>query len=169
MTNSVVFDLDSEGVAFLRDRLAVDYSNGADLACQIRRDGHLVFVVVCEFKTAFDAHLTVACDDPTVVTRRVLRAVFRALFSRAKRVTALIEPGNRRCISLARRLGFKDEGFGRLMIEGKRDALIFGMLESDCAVFKGSQHDVSRETKVQHGIEPKTPGSGQDSERAGRG
>lgn len=168
MTNSVTFELDGEGVAFLRDRLGVDYSGGADLGCQIRRDGHLLFVCVCEFKTSFDVHLTVACDDPTVVTRRVLKAVFRALFSRAVRVTALIEPGNRRCIGLARRLGFKDEGFGRLMIEGKRDALIFGMLESDCAVFKGSRHDVSRETKVHHGIEPQTPGSGENRSSAGR-
>lgn len=164
MTKTVAFTLDKEGVAFLRDRLGVDFSEGCDLGVTIRRDGKLVLAIACEFKTSFDVHLTVASDDPTAVTRRMLKSVFKALFSRAVRVTALIEPSNHACIRLARRLGFKDEGFGRKLIEGRRDALIFGMLEGDCVVFKGTRRaNVSRETKVmQNGFQPETPGPLQD-------
>lgn len=159
------FTLTEETVSFINDRLGVDYTGGCDLALTVWNDaGKVVLGVICEFKTEFDVHMTVACDDPKAVTRRMLRAVFKALFSKAKRITALIEPENRHCVRLARRLGFKDEGYGRLLIEGKRNALIFGMLECDCVVFKGTRRaSVPRETKVaQNGFQPETPGPLQD-------
>ena len=89
-------------------------------------------VLVCEFKTWFDAHCTYAITDRRCMTKRLMRAVFSALFTQAVRLTSLIHPDNRHAISMAKRMGFKYEGRMRLAVEGKHDALVFGMLKSDC-------------------------------------
>ena len=90
------------------------------------------FVCVFEMQQPWDAHISVMCRDPRAVTRRMLRATFTAVFSQAKRVTALIEPGNGRANNLAVKLGFQPEGFVRLGIAGERDAVMYGMLRSEC-------------------------------------
>jgi hypothetical protein len=61
------------------------------------------------------------------------------VFTQATRVTALIEPANERAIKNARQLGFQYEGYMRLSVEGKRDALLFGMLAEDCRFLTGYQ------------------------------
>jgi hypothetical protein len=61
-----------------------------------------------------------------------LKTIFRTAFTRATRLSALIEPSNTRSLQQAVRLGFVYEGFIRLGIEGVRDAYMFGMLAGDC-------------------------------------
>jgi hypothetical protein len=97
-----------------------------------RSDDTLMGVLACEFKEWFDVHFSVAICDPHCMSRRLLRSIFRALFSRAVRVTALVSPDAEKTIELTRRMGFVYEGFLRMGVEGHRDALIFGMLRNDC-------------------------------------
>lgn len=117
----------------------IDFTTPFWLCATARRDGtgEIMGVLICEFKTWFDVHCTYAISDPRCVSRRLLRSVFRTLFSRAVRITSEIEPDNEQAISAARRMGFVYEGFKRKGIEGKRDALQFGMLASDCRFLPG--------------------------------
>lgn len=94
--------------------------------------GQVIGALACEPKTWFDWHWSCAVADQRVLSRRLLRAIFRALFSRAVRVTALVEPDNDKALKGVKQLGFVYEGFLRMGIEGRRDALVFGMLEGDC-------------------------------------
>lgn len=107
--------------------------------CVTVRDdaGALMGVWVCEFKTHFDAHCTCAIASPRCMTLRLMKAVFTALFKQAVRLTVMIRPNNTRSLSIARRMGFQYEGRMRLAIEGKHDALVFGMLKGDCRFLMG--------------------------------
>jgi hypothetical protein len=116
----------------------IDFTDPAWFCATKRRDdGTLQGVIACEFKTWFDVHFNTAIADPGFMRAKLLGAIFRTLFSRARRITALIEPTNERAIKNARRLGFVYEGYLRMGIEGDRDALIFGMLPHDCRFLPG--------------------------------
>jgi RimJ/RimL family protein N-acetyltransferase len=145
------FDRDCE--RFLSQQLRIDFFD-TDwtaprwLCVQARSaNGALMGVCAFEFKTWFDAHFSCAIADRRCLTRRLLRAMFTAVFSRARRVTAMIEPWNDDAIGQARRMGFRPEGYMRLAIEGSRDALVFGMLVGDCRYLKST---VSREMSGEH-------------------
>ena len=92
----------------------------------------IVAACACEFKTVFDVHFSCAVADPGCLSRRMLRGLFQALFTRAVRVTALVDPHDMRANDLVQRLGFVYEGFMRLGLDGFRDANLYGMLMSDC-------------------------------------
>jgi len=116
----------------------IDFTTPHWLCVHARHDdGEVVGVLVCEFKTWFDVYCTYAITDPRCMTRRLLKAVFRTLFSRAVRITSEVEPDNEHAILIARRMGFVYEGYKRMGIEGKRDALLFGMLRHDCRFLPG--------------------------------
>lgn len=131
-------DLPEEGQAFLTKMLRIDYSN-CDFkgpkwfSTYVRNSrGRIVGVFATEFVFWFEGRISVAVLDPRCVTRRLLIANYTALFSQAKRLTAEIEPHNRRAIHEAREMGFIYEGYRRLGLEGNRDVLMFGMLKEEC-------------------------------------
>lgn len=126
-------------VQFLRERIDLDlrgYNLDSPLwFCVTVREGttgHVVGALACEFKSPFDVHFSTAIDEPDVITRRLLRGIFRALFSQARRITALVEPSNWQAKDAVERLGFVYEGFLRRGLDGDRDALLYGMLPEDC-------------------------------------
>jgi RimJ/RimL family protein N-acetyltransferase len=127
--------LSLEALAFLSAGTGVDFMrhDTSRWLCATGRNADEIVGVCCfEPYHWFDWHYTAAVTDPRCVTRRLLQALFTAVFSQAVRVSALIEPGNARAIKNAEALGFRYEGYGRLMVEGRRDALIYGMLREDC-------------------------------------
>ena len=97
----------------------------------------IVGVLACEPKTYFDWYFSCAVTDPRVLSRRLLRTIFKTLFGHGVRVTAEIDPANEHAVRQARRMGFVYEGFKRLGIEGRRDAYLFGMLAEDCRYLPG--------------------------------
>jgi len=106
--------------------------------CTARRDdGSLMGVLVGEFKNPYDVYCTYAILDPRCVSRRLMRAVFEALFSRAVRIPSQIEPSNAHAMSMADRMGFQFEGYMRKAIEGRYDAVMLGMLREDCRFLPG--------------------------------
>lgn len=130
---------DSDFVAFLRDRIELDlrgqHLDGPNWFCvSVREDitGHIVAGLACEFKSAFDVHFSCAVDEPDAITRRLLRGIFRALFTKASRITALCAPDNHTAEDRLKRLGFVYEGFVRRGLDGIDDALMYGMLPEDC-------------------------------------
>jgi hypothetical protein len=129
---------------YLSEHVGIDYSYGGAFSepkwfCVTARDdeGHIAGVLACEFKTWFDVHFNTAITDQRCMSRRLLRAVFAALFTRAVRITANVDARNVRAIRQMKRLGFVYEGFCRLGIEGTRDACVFGMLKDDCKFLAG--------------------------------
>jgi hypothetical protein len=129
-----------EALAFLSRRTGVDFMrhDTSGWLCVTGWDGGLLLGMCCfEPKTWFDWHFSVAIDDPRCMSRRVLKAMFTAVFTQAVRITALVEPDNARALDQMKRLGFQYEGYSRCGIEGTRDALIWGMLRDDCRFLPG--------------------------------
>jgi hypothetical protein len=114
-------------------------------------EGGIMGVILCNFSSPFEAEFNTAVVDPRCVTRRVLRAVFTALFSRVVRVSAQIAPDNTRSLRNVARMGFKLEGHMRLALDGKRDAVVFGMLKTDCRFLPGYAHNQAAITEIDHG------------------
>jgi hypothetical protein len=104
------------------------------------RDEHgaIAGVFCIEFKYPWEGYINVAVLDHRCMTRRTLRAIFTAAFSQAVRLTAEIEPHNRRALKQVQRMGFQFEGTRRLGLEGTRDVLCFGMLKNECRYLPAS-------------------------------
>jgi hypothetical protein len=129
--------LQADATEFLSRRTGIDYgafdfTEPRWICVTVREDGQVLGVLIGEFTTWFEVHITSAIDDPKFMTRRLLRAIFTTCFSQAVRVTAMCRPDNDASIRAIRHLGFLYEGYCRLGIEGKWDALVFGMLKHEC-------------------------------------
>src|SRR5262245_57555461 len=107
------------------------------LCCTVRDGTEPAVIIVFEFKTWFDAHLSLAVFRPKGLSRRLISALYQSVFSRAKRVSALIDPQNDKALRQVSRMGFRYEGYQRLAVEGERDAVLFGMTEEDCFYMRG--------------------------------
>lgn len=135
--------LEPDAVAFLSEQTEIhfygtDFADPRWLCVTARRDdGTLMGVLACEFKEWFDVHFSCAIRDRRCMSRRLLRTIFTTLFGQAVRVTALVDPDNETAIEQCRRMGFVYEGMLRMGVEGRRDALIFGMLAADCRYLPG--------------------------------
>ena len=103
------------------------------------RDEHggIAGIFNIEFKYPWEGYVNVVVLDQRCMTRRVLRAIFRAAFAQAVRLTAEIEPDNRRALRQVQRMGFVYEGYRRKGLEGSRDVLCYGMLREDCKYLPG--------------------------------
>lgn len=117
----------------------VDFNDAEEwFSCTARNEfGEVQLVIAVEFKTWFDGHVSTAVRHPRALSRRLLTACFRALFSRARRLTALIEPNNEPALRQVTRMGFRHEGYLRFGIGGTRDALLFGLVAEDCPYLLG--------------------------------
>jgi hypothetical protein len=130
--------LEPDAVAFLSASTGVDYRHcqfdQPQWFCVTARDhaGRILGVFIGEFTQWFDAQITCAIDHPRFLTRRLLRTIFTTLFSQAVRLTAFVGPDNEPGLRIMRHLGFQAEGYVRLGIEGRRDAVLFGMLRQEC-------------------------------------
>jgi hypothetical protein len=140
-------DLPLDAQQLLTSHLRIDFSS-----CSIKaprwfaawarnEKGYVTGVFAAEFQTWFEAKITVLVLDQRCCSRRVLRAIFTALFSQAKRLTAEVEPDNRRCLRVVQRLGFSYEGYHPLGLEGTRDTIIYGMLREDCRYLPDFRED----------------------------
>jgi hypothetical protein len=131
-------DLPPDAQAMLTRHLRIDFSPCDFKAPRwfsawARNDkGHVIGIFAIEFPVWFEGKVTVLVLDPRCLSRRVLRAIFMAAFSQAKRLTAEVEPDNRRALRQVQRLGFVYEGYRPLGIEGSRDTVVYGMLREDC-------------------------------------
>jgi hypothetical protein len=121
----------------------VDFSYGKfdqpNWFCVTARDdeGKLMGVLACEFRTRFDASFNTVVIDRRCLTKRLLRAIFTALFSRAVRLTAEVATSNTAALRMMKRMGWVYEGYCRLGINGVEDAFVFGMLRGDCKYLPG--------------------------------
>lgn len=136
-------NLPLEGQKMLTQHLRLDFSMSDFKAPRwfsawARNDrGHITGIFAIEFKYWFDGYVTVLVLDPRCMSKRVLRAIFTAAFSQARRLTAECEPDNRRALRQVQRMGFIYEGYRRMGLGGTRDVLCYGMLRDDCKYLPG--------------------------------
>jgi hypothetical protein len=132
-----------DAIALLSLRTNIDFSVASfqlpHWFCVTARtdEGDVAGVVVCEFFTHFDATFNAVVIDRHCLTRRLYRAIFTALFSKAVRLTAEVATHNRDALRIMPRLGFVYEGYRRRGINGTTDSMMFGMLREDCVFLPG--------------------------------
>ena len=100
-------------------------------------NGNICGIFAIEFPFWFEGRVTTLVLDPRCMSRRVLHAIFMAAFTNARRLTAEVEPDNRRALRQVQRMGFVYEGYRRMGLEGTRDTLVYGMLKDDCKYLPG--------------------------------
>lgn len=146
--------LDADAVAFLSEETGVDFRSvdfdRPDWFCATARNGHgaVVGTLACEFNSWFDANFSIAIADPACLSYRVIHAVFVALFSVAKRVSARIDPTNKRAIEQAMKLGFEVEGYAKLGLDGYRDCYLFGMTKDKCRWLRPRRRSLLRQEPI---------------------
>lgn len=81
-----------------------------------------------------DIRVIVVAEDPRWCLPGILREIFRYPFETAgcARITAVIKEGNKRSLKLCQGLGFRKEGVIRRGYNGKSNAIVLGMLKSEC-------------------------------------
>jgi hypothetical protein len=124
--------------AIEQDFSRADFDNEEVWFCCTVFDGLFPAVVIAfEFKSPHDPHLSVACADPRGLSRQLLTTIYQTIFSRADRVTALVEPSNARALGQIWRMGFRPEGYLRRGLGGSKDAAIFGLIPEECPYLRG--------------------------------
>ena len=121
------------------DYSRVDFSDADEWFCCTVFDGHApAVVIVFEFKSPHDAHFSLAVANPKGLSRQLITALYRTVFSRAARITALVEPDNLSANSQVWRMGFKPEGYLRRGYDHHQDARVWGLLPEDCPYLRGT-------------------------------
>ena len=90
-------------------------------------------VVMANYRDT-DVELSVATETPLAWRPHVLRAIFKYIFIQlgCVRCTATTTKANKRARAFNESLGFRLEGNIRLGYDGQRDALVYGLLRSEC-------------------------------------
>lgn len=81
-----------------------------------------------------DIEMACAIDDKRSLTKGALSIFFSYPFNQLNcvRVTTIVSRRNKASRRFVEKLGFKLEGVVRKVIDGKTDAIIYGMLRSEC-------------------------------------
>lgn len=123
-------------------------------------------VVFSNFRKT-DLEVSCASDHPAAFRNSVCRAIFDYVFKQLNcvRCTSITTKGNKKARAFLEALGFQLEGNVRLGYDGKRDALIYGLLRSECR-FLTAEEEIDAERQP-HPADSAGPDS--DGERAGAG
>lgn len=106
--------------------------------------------------------IEVSCAGESFAAWRpgVCKAVFKYVFEQlgCVRCTSITVKGNKKARSFLESLGFQLEGNVRLGYDGRRDALIYGLLRSECR-FLADESELDGEEKRPSGPGSTGPGS----------
>ena len=105
-----------------------------------------------------DMRVIIVSEDPSWCLPGVLRELFRYPFEVAgcTRITAVIREGNTKSLKLCQGLGFRKEGVLRRGYNGKSNAIVLGMLKSECKWLKSRRHEAYEQEGQQ---QPATAGA----------
>lgn len=103
-------------------------------ALGIARDGKIVGGVLYNNYRGHDIQLTAAADDARWLSADVLTEIFKYPYIQlgCSRTTAVTGRKNTRTRKLLEGLGYRLEGVCRKGLDGKQDAIVYGMLKADC-------------------------------------
>lgn len=132
-------------------------------------------VVVTNFRNT-DCEISCASESPAAWRPSVCRAIFKYVFEQlgCVRCTSITTKGNRKARSFLQSLGFELEGNVRLGYDGRRDALIYGLLRSECRFLADDSEGIDgqeerTDTPGSAGPGSDSGGSGEDEHRVGDG
>lgn len=96
-------------------------------------------VVISNFRKT-DVEISCASETPLAWRPQVCRAIFKYVFDElgCVRCTSITVKGNKKARGFLESLGFQLEGNIRLGYDGRRDALIYGLLRSECRFLEDS-------------------------------
>lgn len=116
-----------------------------------------------------DVEVSCASDTPAAWRPHVCRAIFKYVFEQlgCVRCTSITVKGNRKARSFLESLGFQLEGNVRLGYDGTKDALIYGLLRSECRFLADESETLDGEKEWAE--RPPSTGPGSDSSRPSDG
>ncbi|TXH44515.1 MAG: N-acetyltransferase [Desulfurellales bacterium] len=101
-------------------------------------NGDMVGAVIINTYRGFDCHISAVVETPLAWRMGVRLAIAQYVFGQlgCKRATAITRIRNTKARRALEAAGFSLEGKLRLGYDGKKDALVYGILASECAYFK---------------------------------
>ena len=107
---------------------------GAMVLSNGKPSGAVLFNNYRELPKGRTMEITAVCDDPGIVSRRLLREIFEYAFEKAgvSVLMAQCSRVNSRSRSILERLGFRLDGISRRAYDGSEDAMIYSMLPGEC-------------------------------------
>jgi RimJ/RimL family protein N-acetyltransferase len=130
---------------YVGDKTGMQFQSGMFTAFAILNglDEFIGGVVISNYRD-HDCEISCAAETSMAWQQGVMRAVFRYIFWQlgCVRVTASTKKGNRKARGFLEGLGFVLEGNLRRAYDGKHDALIYGLLASECRYLDGPEEGV---------------------------
>jgi hypothetical protein len=107
-------------------------------AIGLEDDGEYIAGCLYSNHTGHDIHMHFASDSSKCATKRNFGNWFRYPFVQlgCKRVTAIVEKGNKKSRKFIEGAGFQLEGVARRGWDGQKHACIYGMLYEECRYIK---------------------------------
>ena len=133
MVGSVLFGADDLVAAFVAQRVPrTSLQNMAALGV-IRRNQLVAGVVYQNFRD-IDIEVVIAADRSDWAFPSTLRTLFADPFVQlgVVRMTAIIGRKNKKSRAFCKALGFREEGICRKAMDGREDAVLYGLLRSEC-------------------------------------
>jgi hypothetical protein len=105
--------------------VALGVVRGTDIAAAL---------LFANYREGVDIEVSVAADNADWCRPSTLRRLFAYPFTQLSlpRLTSIVARDNKRCRKLCEGLGWKIEGVVRRAYDGRRDAIIYGMLRDEC-------------------------------------
>lgn len=125
---------------YMEEKIGVKFDNKLAVAFAILNDKteFVAGVVLSNFRE-HDIEISCATETSMAWRPHVMGAVFQYVFKQlgCARCTSIVTRNNTRCRDFLDSLGFQLEGNLRMGYDGKRDALIYGLLAKDCRYLSG--------------------------------
>lgn len=136
LVGSILYDADDFIIQFVSSRIPsmAGQSFGPCRAVGIVRGDTLLGGIVWHNFRGFSIDVSIAFDRADWARPSTLRNIFAYPFFQLNvvRITALVGRKNKKMRKFSEGVGFKLEGVARAGYDGKQDAIIYGMLKSDC-------------------------------------
>jgi RimJ/RimL family protein N-acetyltransferase len=121
---------------FVMSKMPADYAvdfMGPYTACGFVDERGIQAAAIFTHSSGHDAFMSFASNSPRWATKRAFMKVlaFGFVLMGLKRITALINAGNERCLKLTEGVGFQQEGRMREATKSGEDVLIYGLLRSE--------------------------------------
>lgn len=162
--------------AYMTEKTGAQFIPGQFTAMAIVDDADdFVGGVVFSNYRGTDCEVSCAAEEGYLIWRpHIMRAVFSYVFDQlgCVRCTSITTKANKRARDFLESLGFVLEGNVRLGYDGRRDALIYGLLARDCRYLAADSgmtdgQEISADTASSAG--PGGDGGGTDAAEQGRG
>jgi hypothetical protein len=145
---------------YVAEKCGVEFQFGLYQALAILDDtgAFVAGVVVSEWR-GHDCQISCATESSAAWRPQVMAGVFDYVFNQlgCVRCTSVTKKSNKRCRDFLVGLGFQLEGRMRMAYDGVKDALVYGLLASECRYIQG---DTDGSTEVPDTAS--TPGSDDD-------